>query len=285
MFDESTHVPLMIYHPSSPARAKGIHYPHPVELVDVYPTLLDLMQLPRPTEREPCFLTESPRRCVALDGTSLASVVLDTTINDNTAEIKQRGGPTHSQRQFAVTQVTRCAQQKVFARAQALPLGSAERVHIESSMWYTCLDDDVSSDDIIALLGYSMRSELYRYTAYFRYNLTGREVILLPISHPDSIIHTPNKNIILFSMGGIPYNHDANVVYEELYDHRFDSRTPLVEREISNIAQEKQYSAVVEKHYNALVEFIIFTQRQGIRKLRKREKVKKKRNQINVGSI
>jgi arylsulfatase A-like enzyme len=43
LFDESTHVPLMIYHPDSPY--KGRHYPEPVELIDVrsqeaYPTLI-----------------------------------------------------------------------------------------------------------------------------------------------------------------------------------------------------------------------------------------------------
>ena len=40
MFDESTRVPLIIHHPQSPN--KGQHYRHPVELVDIFPTIQDL---------------------------------------------------------------------------------------------------------------------------------------------------------------------------------------------------------------------------------------------------
>jgi iduronate 2-sulfatase len=44
LFDESTRVPLMISHPKSPF--KGTHSYDPVELVDVFPTLLDLVSAP-----------------------------------------------------------------------------------------------------------------------------------------------------------------------------------------------------------------------------------------------
>ena len=44
MFDEATRVPLLIAHPLSPY--KGQHYREPVELVDLFPTVMDLVAPP-----------------------------------------------------------------------------------------------------------------------------------------------------------------------------------------------------------------------------------------------
>lgn len=44
MFDESTRVPLLIHHPQSPHH--GMHYSHPVELVDIFPTVTDIVKPP-----------------------------------------------------------------------------------------------------------------------------------------------------------------------------------------------------------------------------------------------
>src|SRR5207248_5570422 len=46
LFEESTRVPLMIYAPR--ANGNGRACPRTVELVDLYPTLADLCNLPRP---------------------------------------------------------------------------------------------------------------------------------------------------------------------------------------------------------------------------------------------
>jgi hypothetical protein len=71
LFDEATRVPLIIHHPLSPF--KGQHYKHPVELIDVFPTVLDLLQVP--TERVAhCASVVSD--CTPLQGKSLAPVVL-----------------------------------------------------------------------------------------------------------------------------------------------------------------------------------------------------------------
>jgi hypothetical protein len=83
LFDESTRIPLLIYHPLSPF--KGQQYTQPVELVDIYPTLLDLAGVSYPTvanggaesynpQTSSCFLPD--RKCPPLDGLSLAPVVL-----------------------------------------------------------------------------------------------------------------------------------------------------------------------------------------------------------------
>jgi len=71
LFDEGTRVPLMIYHPLSPF--KGQHYRYPVELVDVYPTVTDLIQAPFKTRAKVCKETYT---CKHFQGKSLAMVVL-----------------------------------------------------------------------------------------------------------------------------------------------------------------------------------------------------------------
>ena len=75
MFDESTRVPLMIYHPLSPFG--GQHYTDPVELIDVFPTVIDLLN--PPFNRNKIYnapRTRHPRRIVPLAGKSLAPMVL-----------------------------------------------------------------------------------------------------------------------------------------------------------------------------------------------------------------
>ena len=57
MFDESTRVPLLIHHPLSPYH--GQHYVHPVELVDIFPTINDLVQAPD-VDRKLCVPSPSP---------------------------------------------------------------------------------------------------------------------------------------------------------------------------------------------------------------------------------
>jgi len=75
MFDESTRVPLMVYHPLSPFG--GQHYTEPVELIDVFPTVIDLLN--PPFHREKIYnapRTRHPRKIVPLAGKSLAPMVL-----------------------------------------------------------------------------------------------------------------------------------------------------------------------------------------------------------------
>lgn len=77
MFDESTRVPLFIYHPQTPFASK--HYWDPVELLDVYPTLVDLLSLPY-NHGTTCAGYEQffgkNKVCHQLQGKSLARVVL-----------------------------------------------------------------------------------------------------------------------------------------------------------------------------------------------------------------
>eukprot|EP01036_Dinobryon_divergens_P038426 gene38426-50453_t len=89
LFDESTRVPLFIHHPLSPFQGK--RFVEPVELLDIYPTLLDILGLPSNTNRTTTSTTtttttatataaickeDSDDLCLPLQGKSLASVVL-----------------------------------------------------------------------------------------------------------------------------------------------------------------------------------------------------------------
>lgn len=78
-FDESNRVPLLFHHPQSPF--KGQHYPEPVELVDVYPTIVDLLNVDY-VHADVCHGTVEvgrdflPLICHNLQGKSLARVVM-----------------------------------------------------------------------------------------------------------------------------------------------------------------------------------------------------------------
>ena len=74
LFDESARVPLMVYHPESPF--KGKHYQGPVELVDIYPTLLDMAGESQRFDASCPTINGVKVVCRPLDGQSLASVVL-----------------------------------------------------------------------------------------------------------------------------------------------------------------------------------------------------------------
>ena len=68
----------MVHHPLSPF--KGQHYVYPVELIDVYPTVLDLLQVPQKDGACAHRTTNTKNGifhdCVPLQGKSLAPVVL-----------------------------------------------------------------------------------------------------------------------------------------------------------------------------------------------------------------
>lgn len=85
LFDEATRIPLLIYHPLSPF--KGLQYYNPVELVDIYPTLLDFAGVTYISASSGGALSYNPgsvgcflrdRKCPPLDGLSLAPIVLGT---------------------------------------------------------------------------------------------------------------------------------------------------------------------------------------------------------------
>ena len=89
MFDESTRVPLMIHHPLSPFQ--GQHYTEPVELIDVFPTVIDLLNAPYDRKK----ICTQGTTCHALQGKSLAPIVLGSVWKEEAerrAKANKKGG-------------------------------------------------------------------------------------------------------------------------------------------------------------------------------------------------
>lgn len=74
LFDEATHTPLVIYHPLSPF--KGQHYRPVVEGIDIFPTIVDLLQAPFDVKKHCPDREHMIQSCTPLQGKSLAPVVL-----------------------------------------------------------------------------------------------------------------------------------------------------------------------------------------------------------------
>ena len=69
LFEDTTRVPLLIADPRYPQHW-GSHYPNPVEILDIVPTVLDLLKMTYVP-----VLCPRDRRCFELEGKSLANVV------------------------------------------------------------------------------------------------------------------------------------------------------------------------------------------------------------------
>ena len=80
----------MIAHPDSPF--KGKHYPYPVESVDIVPTVLELLRLPRSRSQICSDRKNKQWKCPKLDGKSLAPVVLGVTIDSVSSAAARDGG-------------------------------------------------------------------------------------------------------------------------------------------------------------------------------------------------
>ena len=88
-------------------------------------------------------------------------------------------------------------------------------------------NDGDDEEEVVALLGYSMRTLEYRYTAYFLYNRERRRPLL-----------------------------DAEPYEEELFDHKNETAMDFTRREIHNLAYRSIYSGVVQRLRAKLLAFI-----------------------------
>lgn len=252
LFDESTRVPLLISHPRSPFQ--GQRYTHPVELIDIFPTVLDLLHI---LPSKPCPNIGGQGKCQPLAGQSLAPVVMGTHVtNDNApsavytkrlqalqksknsrqlngedehlhAHVKQPAGMAHSRdkhHKLGAGDAMPVLARK-FAISQDWRCAKKEllqKLHDgggnANSMrnpWYECNRADKVYDDQLSVMGYSFRSSDYRYTIWL---------------HFDRV-----KNIPQF--GAPPYA-------EELYDHRNEVLSNFTYLEYHNLINRPQFATV-----------------------------------------
>ena len=232
LFDESTHVPIIIAHPLSPF--KGQRYPHPVELIDVFPTINDL--LAAPFNKKTIYGTHSrhhggsgfSRVSIPLQGKSLAPLILGR-------QFKYRAGRTNSKiiyngdampslnQSFALSQTWRCSKSNV---ADLDPRTNSS-VRGQFMQWDICDAQVTSMPDEVSVMGYSMRTLDYRYTQYIPFHRM--------------------KRIPIF---------DEPIYAEELYDHRGDVMGDLGKRELVNLALDSQYSSVLLSYRSTLRDFL-----------------------------
>eukprot|EP01041_Mallomonas_annulata_P000740 gene740-1419_t len=289
MFDESTRVPLMIHHPQSPF--KGRHYSEPVELLDIYPTLNDLLGAPY-DEKVVCKETSPSgiHKCLPLQGKSLAKVILgdvwqpakgsQMTIdrprgkggrggggrggkggkgkgkgkgsrnrgNREKKDISGGGGGgsnTESQLRrlqdinqsnfsvsksmrmpvldmdFAITQSWRCASKEDVQSKDKQPF---------KPIWKDCSRDDNNNEKgakEICVMGYSMRTIDFRYTAWLYFNRTSMSTIF-----------------------------DNQPFEEELYDHRKEKPDDFTHLELINLANSMGYREIAFSLKEKLVSFL-----------------------------
>lgn len=287
LFEEATRVPLLIAHPQSPF--KGQHYSPPVESVDVYATLNELLGLQHPREAV-CGVPPHNWVCQPLDGKSLAPVVLGTVdTTASTAAVTSDGtglrGATPSKRQlsrtkssastllaalmgkkpqqrytipsgplvmakfpqdFAISQAIRCAPKDRIPNPETAPHrhhtaadkdkgGGDQQTQVHhnsprSAMWFDC-ETKKHNPNEMCLLGYSMRTLEYRYTAYYPFN---RMKQLPEVTGADTV----------------PYE-------EELFDHKNETLADFTHREITNLAYRPGYSVIIASFRAKLSEFVL----------------------------
>ena len=192
LWEETTRVPLIVSHPGY-RQSWGQRHSGPVELVDVLPTLLDLLEIPYVP-----VLCPRSRYCADLDGKSLARYVRRGRHLTEDYALEEWMVPPGR----AVTQVRRCPfvggymekrtdRQSVGPPPLPSPLSPRHEAHISKSEaarkkeLYTNLWNPMCNKKNVAtsLMGYSLRTLDYRYTAWFEYDneasvaLTDREIV------------------------------------------------------------------------------------------------------------
>ena len=211
LYDEATRVPLIVHDPASP-QSFGKHYRFPVELIDIFPTLVDLTGVPleSPCPYAPILDKKGPRNpmkgeaevvgkwkhifrhshCFDLDGTSLAPAFW-------------LGESFRKDRDFAITQRLTCK-----FRSRDNDPYTPEWIDF-------CPFKKVPRDPPFGAMGYAVRSNDWRYIAWLEFN-----------THS----FLPSLNLPPLA--------------EELYDHRGEDAS-IGSGEINNLAYNNEYSHIL----------------------------------------
>jgi hypothetical protein len=213
--------------------------------VDIYPTIVELLKLPV-SRATACV----GFKCKPLQGKSLVPVIMgrelwesgfrmDTALTAGSLLEQEEssaisGSMPRLKHNFAISQVLRCALYRDLPRNEEYRLyrqspmkSKATERPKRSTIWHDC---DTKNSTLAkleqAIMGYSMRTPNYRYTAYFYFNQTAERPLL-------------NTH---------PYE-------EELYDHKNETLADFTHRETVNLAYRPTYSAVV---VNLRIKLMVF---------------------------
>ena len=224
LFDESTSVPLIIYHPLSPF--KGQKYPFPVESIDVFPTINDLLGVQFDRKR-----LYADKTFVPLSGKSLAPVILGQQFKSRSKKtnslVQSRGvnEMPYLNHTFSITQTWRCSDLEASKKDPRKDI----TVSVNHHPWDCCNLDTKAKDfsNIVSVMGYGMRTVDFRYNAYIH--------VLRPHRIPD------------FS---------KPLYGEELYDHRGDKEGDLGTKETINLAYDPLFESIVTEYREKLRHFL-----------------------------
>eukprot|EP01033_Poteriospumella_lacustris_P014173 gene14173-10124_t len=273
LFEESTRVPLLISHPLSPF--KGQHYPYPVELVDVYATLNEILKVPVTRERA-C----GNQKCKPLSGKSLAPVVLGKQLYEEHfgAEkfgilyrlqnlISQAGGTIMGKRNKHHNQYSLPSDHAI-ATAVGSPGGGsvvpAEMPILEHNFALSQVIRCAPKQQVLQAI--KARSEANGKDRIQRSHFwndcdinrkgkgTENEVIVLGYA-----MRTPDFRYIVY----FHFNRSTELpmlnlppFVEELYDHRNETLKEFTHRETFNLAVRPAYQLTIQALRNKLIAFI-----------------------------
>lgn len=194
-----------------------------MELVDIYPTLVELNDFPT------LFGSTCPRdsKCLPLNGQSLVPALLGPGYTKKQNEnLKMLLLP----KRVAVTQVLRCASIARLKSFKENLLSKDQRNSMASTLWESC--NVGHHDHEVSFMGYSLRSNLFRYTAYVPFDRRVNQVYNLTATEP------------------------FHYYFEELYDHQGDHDKQLIDRELVNLARDPRYSVKIFEMRQMLERFL-----------------------------
>ena len=256
----SFRVPLLISHPKSPFH--GQHYSEPVELIDIFPTLLDLFPV-SPTNKPCQELASDMNVCLPLQGKSLAPVVLGTTVGDplapsatypgvkDLAKKKERQKKKHAgvmiapstsvihrmpslgKDLFAVSQSWRCVLKKQLLRITPVPVNGSKLPEKRGGFnpWFECSRGDnrkpFKRDEQVSVMGYSFRDATARYTIWL---------------HWDRVKNLPQLSVPPFA--------------EELYDHRGETLQNFTHLEMVNVVHKPEFADMARRLKARAIRFL-----------------------------
>ena len=210
-----------------------------MELIDIFPTINDFLGVNK-FDQNVSFLLRKEDVLLSLPGKSLAPIVIgkqfipkhysigrNALLNTSRSDIIDiHENMPYFQHNIAITQAWRCASIEESKRDPRFDF-TVPRNH---NPWNICLRKQVGKlHKRVKVMGYSLRSKEYRYTAYIHFKFK------LP-------------NIIL--------DFDQPIYAEEFYDHREDKEDDLGKKELINLANDKSYKNIIIQYRIVLYEFL-----------------------------